>query len=252
MVDENVAILDEASTGVATLKPNSGFIVAEGQDLGYFVRKVQLRRPSNVFLIDTIAPTDLDGIMGNAYGIRSLMGGMDVPTGGNAYRAIRETRPAAEPRTALPFYTPGEIVSIVRAALSLNITELAKVLQVKRPTIYAWLGERAEPQGHNVRRLNELLGVARYWMRRTNTPLGAFVRQADRTGQSLVDLLSKEVLVQEDIVERLTALQKKLLVVSKQKKGIRQSALKHGIDPSQAGDQQDVIDWLTGKRPESE
>src|SRR3989338_2117173 len=245
MADENTAIMDEVSTASAPVRleePKE----SEGQEHEFLRRIVRLRQPNSVFLIDLIGSTDSDSVINGTF--RVLMGGMEVPTGGDAYRVIRAIRPTTE--TVMPFYTPGEIVSIIRAALSLNITEVAKALQVKRPTIYAWISDQAEPQGHNLRRLNELLGIARHWMRLSNKPLGVFVRQADRTGHSLVDILSNEPIDQEDVFRRLSALHRKLTVVSRQRKSVRESALKHGMDISQLKDQQDAIDWLTGKRPE--
>jgi predicted DNA-binding transcriptional regulator AlpA len=168
---------------------------------------------------------------------------------GDTFRAIKSIRLVPEAPT--PFYTPGEIISILRAAFSLNITEVARVLQVKRPTIYAWINDAAEPHAHNLTRLNELLRIARHWMRLSNKPLGAFVRQADRLGQSLVDFLSSEVVDEPEAFRRLGALHKKLSAL-KPRKSIREAALQRGMDLSDFKDQQDVIDWITGKRPESE
>lgn len=78
----------------------------------------------------------------------------------------------------------------VLAALSLNKSQLAEVLDVSRPTIYNWLDGK-EPNVSNARRLSALLKLLATVGISSSDPLNArFVRQAlDEHGTSLLDAL---------------------------------------------------------------
>jgi hypothetical protein len=68
------------------------------------------------------------------------------------------------------------------------MVEVAVALEVERPTIYAWLAGRSQPQERHRERLQRLFEVARRWSRLSNSPLGARVRHRDEDGTSLFDL----------------------------------------------------------------
>lgn len=54
---------------------------------------------------------------------------------------------------------PAELLTSIRSALKLNMSDLASVLGVSRPTVYAWLdGETPSPENHRV--ITRLKGVA--------------------------------------------------------------------------------------------
>lgn len=85
--------------------------------------------------------------------------------------------------------TAAELVARIRAHLSLNTTDLAKVLGVERPTIYGWIKAEHSPQHDHRNRLRRLGALAAFWTEHCKEPLGdlknAFVEQ-DRT---VLDLL---------------------------------------------------------------
>src|SRR5690606_24879084 len=54
-------------------------------------------------------------------------------------------------------------IALIRAALSLNVKELALVLNVERPTVYAWMDGEFEPKERNVRRIETVWTLAREW-----------------------------------------------------------------------------------------
>jgi DNA-binding transcriptional regulator YiaG len=87
---------------------------------------------------------------------------------------------------------PADLISQIRAWLSLNISELASVLHVERPTIYAWIAGSAVPQAANMRRLIDIASWAREWSRLSKVPMGSAVRQQGLGGITLVDLLADE------------------------------------------------------------
>ena len=86
---------------------------------------------------------------------------------------------------------PAEMLAAIRALLSLTVVETAQVLEVERPTVYAWLAGRAEPQARNRERLQQVFRVARDWSRLSNRPLGCAVRYLDDEGNSVLSLLAE-------------------------------------------------------------
>ena len=88
------------------------------------------------------------------------------------------------------------------AALSLNKSQLARILRVTRPTIYEWL-EGNRPNHTNAKRLNALFGVLERASVSSSTPLNArFVRYPVEPGTpSLVDLLEEEQVNENRLVE---------------------------------------------------
>jgi transcriptional regulator with XRE-family HTH domain len=81
----------------------------------------------------------------------------------------------------------------LRAALSLNKSQLAQILRVSRPTIYEWF-QGKEPNVSNTYRLRLLLhALARAGVSSENPLNARFVRQPlDLEAPSLLDLLSEE------------------------------------------------------------
>jgi transcriptional regulator with XRE-family HTH domain len=96
------------------------------------------------------------------------------------------------------------------AALSLNKSQLAKILCVTRPTMYDWF-QGKDPNAANAERLHALLGVLSRASISGMSPLNArFVRQPiDLGAPSLIELLSEEQLDEERVlhtIERVRAL----------------------------------------------
>ena len=92
----------------------------------------------------------------------------------------------------------------LRAALSLNKSQLARTLQVARPTIYDWY-EGKEPNPTNSERIRTLLRVLARGAVSGARPLNArFVRQPmGLTEPSLLDLLCEKRLDQERLAHAL-------------------------------------------------
>lgn len=99
-----------------------------------------------------------------------------------------------------------EVVATVQAAFQLSITELASVLKVERPTVYAWMSDSANPQQRNLRRLETLDGLATYWSRLSDAPLGAALRSKFDDGMSVLDLFCREEVPVAEITTRLRSL----------------------------------------------
>ena len=88
----------------------------------------------------------------------------------------------------------------LRAALSLNKSELARILRVTRPTVYDWLAG-GEPNADNVARIGQLLRLvsqARFSSRHPLLP--RFVRSPlDAGGKALLDLLGEETIAESAV-----------------------------------------------------
>lgn len=88
-----------------------------------------------------------------------------------------------------------EMVATIRASLSLNISQSAKMLGVQRPTLYSWMREEAEPQPANLLRLRCIFGLARYWNQLSGRqPLGRRLHAEAVEQQSVFDLLVQEAI----------------------------------------------------------
>jgi len=84
--------------------------------------------------------------------------------------------------------SPAEHVSNVRDAFFLNMSEVAAVFGVTRPTVYAWL-DGQEPKTDAITHILRLSRIADE-LRKMNIPrMDTLVRRPMLNGQSLVDLL---------------------------------------------------------------
>ncbi|HUQ90423.1 MAG TPA: hypothetical protein VM120_02000 [Bryobacteraceae bacterium] len=94
-----------------------------------------------------------------------------------------------------------EIIAI-RSLLGINVSELAAILDVQRPTIYSWQAGSAEPHAENRNRLRRTYQLASRWTQVCSEPIGDWVRRPlDESGRTLVSLLSEstpnEALIEE-------------------------------------------------------
>ncbi len=89
--------------------------------------------------------------------------------------------------------TVGDQVAAIKSSFGLSVSQLADVLNVKRPTIYSWLHAEKGPNAlrtANKERLSILCRLAEEWNRRSTTPPGALLN-ANVVGEaSLLNLLS--------------------------------------------------------------
>ena len=92
----------------------------------------------------------------------------------------------------------------LQAALSLNKSQLARVLRVSRPALYEWFRGK-EPNPANSDRLHTLMRCLAQARAPGASPLNArFVRQpADLHGRALLDLLSDERIDSDGVVQAI-------------------------------------------------
>lgn len=128
---------------------------------------------------------------------------------------------------------PQEQLAGIQRYFSLNISDLAKVLRVARPTVYSWL-RGVQPQGQHSARLNQLYRVARSWRSLSSSPVGEYLSAPLGDNSSLMSYLSTETLDEAAIQETLSNIR-----VARAKKARRESiseiASRHGLPVASAG-----------------
>jgi DNA-binding transcriptional regulator YiaG len=97
--------------------------------------------------------------------------------------------------------SPAEHVANIRDVFAINMSDLASVLGVTRPTVYAWLAGQ-EPKGEAVIRIQKLSRVADQFNRANIIRLDKLVHRPILNGRSLLDILKTD----EDPVADLATL----------------------------------------------
>lgn len=102
----------------------------------------------------------------------------------------------------VPTLPVADQVRELQTALSVNKSELARILRVSRPTVYDWLDD-GQPKADNVSRIRKLLRLLREFQVSAANPLfPRFVRSAQEPGgRSLIDVLVEDA-IDEAVVRR--------------------------------------------------
>lgn len=105
-----------------------------------------------------------------------------------------------------------ERIARIQGAMGLQMQELAQVLLISRPNLYKWLDSSKEIalQGANRDRLALIERVASAWRAQTKAPFSAVAREPLSRGRSVMELLSAENCVEEEILEALKEASAKL------------------------------------------
>lgn len=172
-------------------------------------------------------------------------------TGGNILD-VSTTQQSPEVEKEVKYFSNSEMLSLIRANLSLNISELSLVMQVERPTIYAWINGSAKPRAQHLERLQVIFELARFWMQNTQEQLGAYLHYKRQDELSILDLLKDRKIDKGEIFGALKDVLNKLSQPTEGEQsteGVRETLRRLGIQHKEGADRQDVIDFLTGKRP---
>jgi hypothetical protein len=138
-----------------------------------------------------------------------------------------------------------QIVGIQRY-LSMNVTYLAKVLRIARPTVYAWM-RGADPHDVNLERIRQLHRISRMWRSMSSIPVGNYLTLPLGGGSSLLEQLSQEQL-QESAISESMARVKAALESAPRRKTIAETARARGlrvIDTREAKDEWSPDDDLS-------
>ncbi len=102
-------------------------------------------------------------------------------------------------RTEEKLVEAGKEIALVRHYFSLTTTDLSRILLVERPTVYAWLDGKSEPNPENRSRIRKLFNIASRWREKSSLPIGKFLREPMEGEMSLFDLLRRNALETEAI-----------------------------------------------------
>ena len=78
----------------------------------------------------------------------------------------------------------------IRRYLSLNVSNMAKVFRVGRPTVYSWLRDDPTLRANHARRIDDVYRLARAWRALSNQPIGPYLAQPETSGKTVLELLS--------------------------------------------------------------
>jgi len=87
-----------------------------------------------------------------------------------------------------------EKIAAIKHYLSLNMTDLAAVLKVGRPTVYTWATAPVTVKSRHRERVDALYEIARDWRALSSTPMGRILREPLADRATMIDLLSADKL----------------------------------------------------------
>lgn len=138
-------------------------------------------------------------------------------------------------------------IAEIRNSLSLSMTDLALILGVQRPTIYAWMRRDASPQNRNLEKLKFIFQVAQKWSSMSTRPLERQLRFAfNKNNKSLLDLLKDEGTLMTEVDRHLQSLLK--IPEPERLRSIREIAMNHGLNTVSHVDADLVREIESGKR----
>jgi hypothetical protein len=108
----------------------------------------------------------------------------------NKWVWVYDSRIHVEPSRAKQIDTrsPADHVANIRDVFSISMSDLASILEVTRPTVYAWLAGQ-EPKGEAVIRIQKLSCAADQFNRANIIRLDKLVYRPILNGRSLLDIL---------------------------------------------------------------
>ncbi len=110
-----------------------------------------------------------------------------------------------------PIYNCREQVEYLRDKVHFNISQLATIFKVKRPTIYEWLEEH-NPSRKNLQRLDAIYSLFNNWNEKIEVRMGNYFYKEWEGKQSLYDLLTMDEIHEEKAAEYILKIQNVLLV----------------------------------------
>jgi predicted DNA-binding transcriptional regulator AlpA len=152
--------------------------------------------------------------------------------------------PAPNPVATVDVKTLPATIAFIRATISLNTSELAKVLGVGRPTIYSWADGNAVPKEQHLSRLARLYRIASAWANKYSEPLSEQARAVLIGGRTFVDTISDASLPEQEIIAAVLAIK-----LPSAPTGAFESFLEdRGLRISRLRRHTDEFDRITGKR----
>jgi transcriptional regulator with XRE-family HTH domain len=162
------------------------------------------------------------------------------------------SRPAAPPvasnRAELAPLLPdfAEMLVQIRTRLGLNMSQLANVLRVQRPTVYAWLNAAQKPNPANIERVRKVWQIAAFWGDLSSAPLKGALHREVVEGHTVLSLLSEEHLRSFLLNHWLKDLIKNMGVPTKKRRRGFEMAQRRGL--GELHDAEEALARETGQR----
>jgi hypothetical protein len=154
---------------------------------------------------------------------------LDVrPRTGTAAVIFRFPSSCGRRREQTPFLLPQEQMAGIRRYLSLNISELAKVLLVERPTVYSWLKGEAVPRSGNSDRIAKIYSIAHEWRAMSSEPIKNMLNMKYGDDTTLLTILSEQT-IDEVAARRVLARYREALNRVPRQKSVAEIAKQRGI-----------------------
>lgn len=140
-------------------------------------------------------------------------------------------------------------IAFIQVNLSFNISELSKVLEVQRPTIYSWANGSSTPSASNQERINTVYGLAKLWKEKTQRPIGEQRKLPLKYGLSVTDLLMESEIDKRGISAMFDRLGKNVSPQSSRKTfSVRKLARQYGFKERSKQQKRNAFYLAAGKK----
>ncbi len=138
-------------------------------------------------------------------------------------------------------------ITFVRHYFSLSTTDLARLLLVERPTVYAWLDGKWEPNQENRTRIRKLFLLASSWQGISKQPIGKFLREPVDGESSLMDYLVRQQLDTVKVTDLMNLIHAQIdqKVRSKRARSVGMVAKQSGFKPLSSAQEDESFDRVT-------
>jgi len=128
---------------------------------------------------------------------------------------------------------PKEQINALKNDIGFNISEIAAILNVRRPTVYEWLeAEIPNLRDNNRKRLDEIYSIVEKWEKTNLGRLDAYLRKTIIDNKSLFDLLSSKKINHALVDEALILLEQIIKKANEVKKLSIDFITKHNLEES--------------------
>ena len=197
-------------------------------------------------VLESLAQTTHQGTGGEPLWAEAMQ---TMASASGAYIVLQGPPPTALPvdPAAVTATDIGRQLAFARHYLSLNTTDLSRILLVERPTVYAWLDGKWDPKQENKGRIRKLYQVARTWKEMSNQPIGKLLREPLEGDASLMDYLVRDTFETAAINRFLPVIRE--LADQKEKtkraRSVREIAKQRGFKPLSSAQESERFDQAT-------
>lgn len=130
----------------------------------------------------------------------------------------------------------------LRWHMGLNISEIASILRVKRPTVYEWLEEKTR-RPRKQKRLEKIHTFCKTWKKFGVGRIGSYLYKVLDGNKNLFNLLNDDVLDEALIVKALSRIKDNLIRIQNEKKQREEVLKKDGFVPTPV-EREEIKKWI--------